>query len=376
MASRRIIFEQEYVSEETQNNVRLNPKKWENLHPRISCPQSFLGRIPFQLVMMATVLGLCFLSGFADAQPFSGTFDQKLDHANLQNHETFSQRFWYEKQWYVPGRTPLVILFVTSFASPTELVSSGMTYWAENLNAILYEIETRYTGKSFPNMTTSNLQYDTVDQHVQDLAGFIANRTVEDNITNARWVVVGSFFDGAYSTWFRSKYPTLSWGSVSVSPFLVSTLQNQDYDIVYQRYIGTTCAAAIHKLVSDVSTAFQKSFSPAQKVDFEKQSGCPDNQFGEDAEFFFVMSQLVIGSLYDPTSCTNAISIAAIADQKARFDAFAAMLKKLVVDSTVSCEAWNIAKDRHPKFPLESLFDVFSAWTIPDCSCLWKFASS
>jgi len=62
-----IIFEQMYETPEVEEQRRVQTNKWAK-QPRFSSPPSFLARVPFQAVILATTLGLFFVCSGVDAQ--------------------------------------------------------------------------------------------------------------------------------------------------------------------------------------------------------------------------------------------------------------------------------------------------------------------
>jgi len=342
-----IVFdvEEEINALPSASSLARTKKRWQR-PPRFSCPISFLSRIPFQIALLTTVISLSLLQCDTVLGTYTqGCFDQLVDHSDAQNQQLFCQRYWQQTKWWTPKPIlgePMVLLMITSFAYPQgDLENSALTYWAQDIGAMIIEIETRYTGQSFPNRTTAALRYASVDQHVQDLVRFIANISESLDPIKPRWILIGSFFDGAYSTWFRSKYPSLGFGSISFSPYLVAAPEHTDYDVVYQQYIGSTCASAISSTVKELSNKFQQ-WTLAEKSSYEIQCGCTAD-FGEDAEFFYVIAQLVIGSLYDPSVVCN--NVTAAANKVNGLDNFANLLKYLLDQSYLTCDQWNIAKD-------------------------------
>jgi len=72
-----IIFEQMYETPEVEEEqrVRVQTNKWAK-QPRFSSPPSFLARVPFQAVILATTLGLFFMCSGVDATVTLGNFTQ------------------------------------------------------------------------------------------------------------------------------------------------------------------------------------------------------------------------------------------------------------------------------------------------------------
>jgi len=349
--------------------------------PRSTAPQSFLCRIPFTFTLFSlfwfSLVGSLASLNSAEAriQSVVYNFTQRLDHFNQQNSETFIQRYWEQREWWNPSPTnggkPLVLLQITSRNQTNLLRSSTLATWAQQLEAMLIQIESRFTGQSFPqNLSTSNLRFDNTEQHIQDLVKFITNRTAvlfAPNKIEARWVLVGSLFDGAYSTWFRSRFPNLSFGSISMSPFLKATLNDTGYDQIYQQWIGSQCTATIHDVLQTL-VAQWATFSPDQKKAYESTAGCPNVPFKVDNEFFYVLSNILLGSLYSTDStasvCANLTNTQSL-DPEQKINNLALLIKSQMYGS---CELWDIAFDLNQQ--------AFRSLLYLQCSQLGQFEIS
>lgn len=103
---------------------------------------------------------------------------------------------------------------------------------AEEFNGLLIYTEHRFYGKTwpFPNVSTENLKYLSVDQSLADLANFV--RTITANKTlNATGgvVVVGGSYSATMAVWFRQKYPHLVDGAWASSGPLFAKLNFAEY---------------------------------------------------------------------------------------------------------------------------------------------------
>eukprot|EP01087_Luapelamoeba_hula_P019809 TRINITY_DN661_c0_g1_i1.p1 TRINITY_DN661_c0_g1~~TRINITY_DN661_c0_g1_i1.p1 ORF type:complete len:615 (-),score=87.45 TRINITY_DN661_c0_g1_i1:79-1923(-) len=330
--------------------------------PRMSAPMSFMGHVPFQLALIMIIA--CFFSAtgattqsqFKDLPPVQ-LIDQPVDHFNMQDGDSFYQRYWSQSRWWKPQPTshaPLVLLQVTSVASttytPQQMNSSTLATWAQNLDALLITLESRYTGLSTPfndNYTTVDLKFDTTDQHLQDVVAFIVNQTAVLSLpNNTRWILIGSLFDGGYVTWFRSKFPQLSFGSIAFSPYLKAQAANTGYDSAYQRFIGPDCTAAVHDAFAAVIAAFA-TYNDAQKTAYMESCGCDFAMTTGDAEFFYTTSIALIGELGWNTAsiCTNLTSAHSMTSDKQMANLAALLKGRIFVESGDTCAGWNIVLD-------------------------------
>ena len=165
--------------------------------------------------------------------------DQKIDHFNPQDNETFSQRFWMIDQYFnsSPASNSPVILYICG-----EYTCGGIPGdrlfpidLAEKYNALILVLEHRYYGKSIPvsDLSVENLKYLTVAQALEDLAFFINWCQNNNNLSigqNRKWISYGGSYPGALSAWFRYKYPHLTVGAVASSSIVNSILDFDDFD--------------------------------------------------------------------------------------------------------------------------------------------------
>ena len=84
-------------------------------------------------------------------------------------------------------------------------------------------LEHRYYGRSQPfnTWTTSNLQYLSSKQAINDLANFVVafrnQLEASHNVTGTKIFNIGCSYSGALSAWFRLKFPHITVGAISSS---------------------------------------------------------------------------------------------------------------------------------------------------------------
>ncbi|KAI1337447.1 peptidase S28 [Xylariaceae sp. FL0016] len=139
------------------------------------------------------------------------TFEQLLDHSN-PDAGTFSQRFWWNAEFYEEDGP--IFLF-----NPGETSADGMLgyltnkslpgYYAQQLKGAVVVLEHRYWGKSVPfdELTAETLQYHNLPNAIADMTNFAQNvdcEFCEDGTCNSNenpWVLIGGSYSGALAAW-------------------------------------------------------------------------------------------------------------------------------------------------------------------------------
>ncbi|KAJ5235467.1 uncharacterized protein N7469_004635 [Penicillium citrinum] len=160
----------------------------------------------------------------AEISDFTGqsTFQQLIDHKNPQLG-TFSQRYWWNSEWWSGEGSPVVLF------NPGEQAADGFTGYLKNksltgvlareLKGAVLLLEHRYWGDSSPydDLTTENLQYLTLENSIADLTYFANNVKLpfdtnsSSNAQHAPWVLSGGSYSGALSAWTESTSPGTFW---------------------------------------------------------------------------------------------------------------------------------------------------------------------
>ncbi|CAH1989589.1 unnamed protein product [Acanthoscelides obtectus] len=148
-------------------------------------------------------------------------FTQYLDHFNPNDGRTWKQRYYVNDQ-YTSKRRDVAFLMIggEGEASIEWMTKGAWINYAKKFNAICFQLEHRYYGKSHPtsDLSTKNLQYLTSQQALADLAFFIDEMNKKHELSkNVKWIAFGGSYPGSLAAWARQKYPHLVYGAMSAS---------------------------------------------------------------------------------------------------------------------------------------------------------------
>jgi len=227
---------------------------------------------------------------------------QRLDHFDTTNEATFQQRYFVSYRHHsesssnrnASSRLPIISLLCTGGEGPgfTKSVlidsvhcSGDMLELAKRIaqtkthDVVLYALEHRYYGKSYPTfedaqtgnqtspLTVENLRYLSSRQALEDLAHFVhamnQDTSTDDDEENAMntWVTFGGSYPGMMSMYARYKYPHLISASVSSSAPLELTVDfpgyktRQGWDLKYDKIGGSDECHRIVKAGHDQAVA-------------------------------------------------------------------------------------------------------------------------
>jgi pimeloyl-ACP methyl ester carboxylesterase len=188
-----------------------------------------------------------------DSEPLS--FNQTLDHTTAGDIK-FEQRYFAD--FSVSGDNNTAVLYIggesDGFGKPG--VNSTVFGFAKQLNAAFFALEHRFFGKSQPfpsNMTTENLKYLTVDQAVDDLAGFRDWAMVHYNLPSAcKWLLIGGSYPGLLAAYTRAKHPTKFHAAISSSGVVYASNNYKEFDEQIAISLGQSCASVARKVRKQV----------------------------------------------------------------------------------------------------------------------------
>ncbi|KAG5926782.1 hypothetical protein E4U42_002950 [Claviceps africana] len=152
----------------------------------------------------------------------SATFQQLIDHNN-PSLGAFTQRYWYNAEFYAGPGSPIVLNAPGENAADgyegytTNKTLPGMFAQTNGGAAIL--LEHRYWGGSSPyqKLTTETLQYLTLNQSIQDLVYFANNVHLpfdphgSSKPKKAPWILSGCSYSGALAAWTHHLAPGTFW---------------------------------------------------------------------------------------------------------------------------------------------------------------------
>jgi len=234
---------------------------------------------------------------------------QRLDHFDATNEATYQQRYFvsYRHSNKNGSQLPTISLLCVGGEGPgfTKSVlidsvhcSGDMLELAKRIantkthDVVLYALEHRYYGKSYPEfkdadtgnqtspLTVENLRFLSSRQALEDLAHFVQTMNQDtgsdDDEVNAMntWVTFGGSYPGLMSLYARYKYPHLIFASVSSSAPLQLTVDfpgykaRQGWDLKYDKIGGSDECHRIVKTGHDQAVALlQQSGNKTNGID-------------------------------------------------------------------------------------------------------------
>ncbi|KAI9290729.1 peptidase S28, partial [Neoconidiobolus thromboides FSU 785] len=180
----------------------------------------------------------------SDAGSTEYWFNQTLTHhGDPDSNQFWKQRYFVNDQYYKPGGP--AFLFV---GGESELTESWAQYSllaksAEEHNGIVYALEHRFYGKSYPkpDLTLDSLKYLTSDLALGDLARFALNIELPQSNSNktdrspTKWIIGGGSYPGNLAAWARLKYPDVFYGAVASSAPVEAKEDFYEYDLQAQK---------------------------------------------------------------------------------------------------------------------------------------------
>lgn len=191
--------------------------------------------------------------------PAAQWFEQNLDHFDPTNSKTWQQRFYVNDTFYKPNGPVFLMIGGEGEAKPKWMVEGAWLKYAQKYNALCFQLEHRYYGKSFPtaDLSTKNLVFLSSEQALADLSNFIKgmNKKYTLNQENTKWIAFGGSYPGSLAAWLREKYPHLVHGSISSSGPLLAKANFIEYFKVVEDSLATysqNCVNAVRKGIAQV----------------------------------------------------------------------------------------------------------------------------
>ncbi|KAJ5570136.1 uncharacterized protein N7459_009566 [Penicillium hispanicum] len=193
------------------------------------------------------------------------TFEQLLDHSN-PSLGTFSQRYWWNSEWWDGEGSPVVLF------TPGEEAAGGYTgylsnetitgLYAQEIKGAVLLIEHRYWGESSPydDLTTENLQYLTLANSIADLTYFAKNVKLpfdtnsSSNAQNAPWVLSGGSYSGALTAWTESTSPGTFWAYHASSAPVEALYDYWQYFSPVQEGMPKNCSTDLSRVVNYIDS--------------------------------------------------------------------------------------------------------------------------
>lgn len=193
------------------------------------------------------------------------TFQQQVDHDD-PSQGTFSQRYWYNTEYWTGPGAP-VVLFTPGESAAEEytgyLTNKTITgLFAQAIGGAVVMFEHRYWGQSSPftNLTTKNLRYLTLANSIADTTNFARNvqlpfdknATGSSNAPNAPWVMSGGSYSGALTAWVEHIDPGTFWAYHASSAVVESIGNFWQYFEPVRQGMPQNCSADVQLVVEHV----------------------------------------------------------------------------------------------------------------------------
>ncbi|ENN72329.1 hypothetical protein YQE_10964, partial [Dendroctonus ponderosae] len=183
---------------------------------------------------------------------FTRWFTQNLDHFRSDSR-TWNQRYYVNDEYFDKEKRNVAFLMIGGEGEATDvwMTNGQWVEYGKQFNAILFQLEHRFYGKSHPteDLSVDNLEYLTSEQALTDLALFVASMNEEYKLSSdIKWIAFGGSYPGSLAAWARLKYPHLISGSVSTSGPLLAIPDFQAYFGVIAddlRLVDENCYTAV-----------------------------------------------------------------------------------------------------------------------------------
>ncbi|CAO1329149.1 unnamed protein product [Diamesa hyperborea] len=186
-------------------------------------------------------------------------FIQNLDHSDPMNTRTWKQRYFVNEEFYKLGGPVFLMIGGEGAISEKWMTKGAWMKYAKQFNAICFQVEHRYYGKSHPteDLSTENLAYLTSEQALADLAYFITKTGSSYSLgDDTKWIAFGGSYPGSLAAWVREKYPHLIHGSISSSGPLLAKIDFIEYYEVVTASLATykkcDCVDVVRKSIDQV----------------------------------------------------------------------------------------------------------------------------
>ncbi len=185
--------------------------------------------------------------------------DQRLDHFDKNNQQTFKQRYYINTSYAMSSASPVLLYICGESTCHASSVGRGaIVDYAKRFNAVIVALEHRYYGQSqpFDKLTTKNMKYLSTYQAVEDLASF-QKYLSQKNSFNGKWVAIGGSYPGNLAAYYRLKYPDLVVGALASSAPVKAKAEFNEYDAHVTKVVGTRCAGLMRKAVAEIEASLK-----------------------------------------------------------------------------------------------------------------------
>ncbi|XP_067630333.1 thymus-specific serine protease isoform X2 [Eurosta solidaginis] len=192
--------------------------------------------------------------------------EQKLNHFDDKNNETWLMRYFLNDRYFQTNGPVFIFVGGEWEITPAYLLTGHMHDIAKQHKGMLYYVEHRYYGQSWPtsDYEAESLQYLSARQSLADLAHFIRElRTSEGMNSDKRIILTGASYSGSLVAWFAKLYPNLvSAGWASSAPLLARKdfyeYMHQVGNVIQHRG-GAACTEKLESGLVGIANLFESS---------------------------------------------------------------------------------------------------------------------
>jgi len=176
------------------------------------------------------------------------TFTQWCDHHD-HSLGTFPQRY-YENADNAPGDLADVKYAILSVGGESDSFGADgdgdfIGLQAKDLHAVVFTVEHRYFGTSFPSDASSAnyARLHTVDQALNDFANFATQTAINRGWSNVKWLAAGGSYSGLVSALLRQNFSNVFHAAFSSSGVVEANDNFTDFDLQIAIAMGQECAS-------------------------------------------------------------------------------------------------------------------------------------
>lgn len=310
-----------------------------------------------QLILLLNCLSTLCSATSASSNPIF--IDQKLNHSDPFDSQSFKQQYFFEASFAENNQAP--VFFYLCGEEGCSLNHGIIQESAQKNKGYMIALEHRYFGRSSPfsEFTTKNLKYLTVDNAIEDAADFIRKIKIEKGLTGP-WISMGGSYSGILSALLRQRHPELVVGALASSAPINAQDFIPNYDKSLAKTVGPDCAAKILKVTESVELALKSDQAREVKLRF----GAED--LTDETDVLSWLADIAAGAVQYGKK-DHFCSLLNTSDPMNAFSQYAIKLEKMVGWSALNNEVEGLLD---PKAPLR-------AWPYLICTQLggWQIAN-
>ncbi|KAL0222320.1 hypothetical protein RCL1_002174 [Eukaryota sp. TZLM3-RCL] len=216
-------------------------------------------------------------------------FDQKVDHFDGTNTDTFKQRYCKFLSPSFSNGSPIFLYISGENRARDNLCSTGYSLeLAKMYKGALFAVEHRFYGESYPyqDLTLPSLSLLSSRQALYDLATFAFS--LKKSYPDSPIVIIGGSYSGVLSAIARQMFPHLFIGAWSSSGPILAKEDFYEYDRQVRLSLNEKCAKQIQIANAKLETLLE---NPMSKRPIKKRFRCEN--VTDDVDFLYIITDAV-----------------------------------------------------------------------------------